>query len=121
LALPTCIWLQRDALGDIRRLPYALAKYVQDTLHMTVDAIPTPSDAPLDLETLAWIPQTCAPIPCGAQRGAKVRGNCSVQPPQDRASQHQHPRTFAQPCVMCAMQEPDKRTRAGYVTCPAGR
>ena len=52
LALPTCIWLQRDALGDIRRLPYALAKYVQDTLHMTVDAIPTTSDAPLDLETL---------------------------------------------------------------------
>ena len=52
LALPSSIWRVRDAHGDIRRLPYALAKYVQDALHETVEGIPTPSAAPLDLDTL---------------------------------------------------------------------
>lgn len=52
LALRDCIWRTRDAHGDIIRLPYALAKYVQDALHETVDGMPTPSADPLDLATL---------------------------------------------------------------------
>lgn len=52
LALRGCIWRVCDAHGDILHLPYALAKYVQDTLHETVDDMPTPSAAPLDLATL---------------------------------------------------------------------
>jgi len=52
LALRDCIWRKRDAHGDVCRLPYALAKYVQDALHETVDGMPTPSAAPLDLATL---------------------------------------------------------------------
>jgi hypothetical protein len=52
LALPTCIWRVKDAYGDIQWLPYALAKYVQDALHGTVQNIPTPSSAPLDADLL---------------------------------------------------------------------
>ena len=52
LALPTCVWLERDAYSDIHWLPYALAKYVEDCFHGTVKNIPTPSGAALDAEVL---------------------------------------------------------------------
>jgi hypothetical protein len=109
LALPSSIWRVRDAHGDIRRLPYALAKYVQDALHETVEGIPTPSAAPLDLDTLHGFLRHVRPYHLANNAGEKfaeivVFSHIRIEHPTTNT----HVRLPRQACAMCAGGEHER-------------